>query len=340
MIKIKNLTKHYYAAQGKVKAINGLNLEVADGEIFGMIGPSGAGKSTLIRMLNLLEKPTSGTININGTDLTELSSQNLRAARQKIGMIFQHFNLLSSRTVLDNVAFPLEIAGIAKKERNIKARELIELVGLADRADHYPAQLSGGQKQRVGIARALANNPDLLLSDEATSSLDPESTKAVLELLAKIRDEMNLTIILITHEMGVIKDICDRVAVLEAGQIIEEGSIIDIFSKPQKALTKKFISSVIDFDLPERIVKYVKKERPGELIRVSFVGEKTHDPYISDLVKQYSVDANILYGNIDEIQGVPFGTLVLDLEGQLTNIEASISYLKNQGLRVEVLDNV
>jgi len=305
-----------------------------------MIGPSGAGKSTLIRMLNLLEKPTAGTININGTDLTELSSRNLRAARQKIGMIFQHFNLLSSRTVLGNVAFPLEIAGVGKKQRRKKAKELIELVGLSDRSDHYPAQLSGGQKQRVGIARALANEPDLLLSDEATSSLDPESTKAVLELLAKIRDEMNLTIILITHEMGVIKDVCDRVAVLEAGKIIEEGAIIDIFSSPQHSLTKKFISSVIDFDLPDRIMKHVKTERPGELIRVSFVGETTHDPHISDLVKHYSVDANILYGNIDEIQGVPFGTLVLDLEGQLTNIEESIAYLRSKDLRVEVLNNV
>lgn len=340
MIKIDNLKKHYHASQGKVEAINGLSLEIDDGEIFGIIGPSGAGKSTLIRMLNLLEMPTSGTININGTNLTALSSHNLRAARQKIGMIFQHFNLLSSRTVLGNVAFPLEIAGVGKKERKKKAAELIELVGLSDRADHYPSQLSGGQKQRVGIARALANDPDLLLSDEATSSLDPESTKAVLELLDRIREEMNLTIILITHEMGVIKDICDRVAVLESGKIIEEGSIVDIFSQPQEALTKKFISAVIDFNLPERIMKYVQKERPGELIRVSFVGDKTHDPYISDLVKHYSVDANILYGNIDEIQGVPFGTLVLDLEGDLANIEESINYLQTQGLRVEVLDNV
>lgn len=339
LIKIENLTKHYDAAQGTVKAINGLNLEVNDGEIFGMIGPSGAGKSTLIRMLNLLEEPTAGTISINDTDLTELSSQNLRAARQKIGMIFQHFNLLSSRTVIGNVAFPLEIAGVSKKQRRKKAKELIELVGLSDRAEHYPAQLSGGQKQRVGIARALANNPDLLLSDEATSSLDPESTKSVLELLARIRDEMNLTIILITHEMEVIKEICDRVAVLEAGKIIEEGKIIDIFSSPQEPLTKKFISSVIDFDLPEKITKYIKKERPGELIRVSFVGESTHDPHISDLVKNYSVDANILYGNIDEIQGVPFGTMVLDLEGHLANIEQSIAYLRNKGLRVEVLGN-
>lgn len=340
MIKIENLKKHYQTAQGKINAINDLNLEVGDGEIYGIIGPSGAGKSTLIRMLNLLEKPSSGEIKINETDLTELSSQNLRAARQKIGMIFQHFNLLNSRTVLGNVAFPLEIAGVGKKKRNKKAKELIELVGLSDRLDHYPAQLSGGQKQRVGIARALANDPDLLLSDEATSSLDPESTKSVLELLEKIRSEMNLTIILITHEMGVIKDICDRVAVLEAGRIIEEGPIIDIFSKPKHPLTKKFISAVIDFNLPERIIKYVKSERPGELIRISFVGDKTHEPYISDLVKNYSVDANILYGNIDEIQGIPFGTLVLDLEGQLTNIEESINYLRKEGLRVEVLNDV
>lgn len=340
MIKIDNLKKHYHASQGKVKAINGLTLEVDDGEIFGIIGPSGAGKSTLIRMLNLLELPTSGKININGTNLTALSSQNLRSARQKIGMIFQNFNLLSSRTVLGNVSFPLEIAGLRKKERKKKAEELVELVGLSDRANHYPAQLSGGQKQRVGIARALANDPDLLLSDEATSSLDPESTKSILELLEKIRDKMNLTIILITHEMGVIKDICDRVAVLEAGKVIEEGSVIDIFSQPQQPLTKKFISAVIDFDLPERIKKYVKAENPGQLIRVSFVGKKTHDPYISNLVKNYSVDANILYGNIDEIQGVPFGTLVLDLEGQLTNVEESIKFLQSQGLRVEVLNNV
>ena len=340
MIKIENLTKHYHASQGKVEAINGLNLKVNDGEIFGIIGPSGAGKSTLIRMLNLLEMPTSGTININGTNLTELSSQNLREARQKIGMIFQHFNLLSSRTVLGNVAFPLEIAEVKKKERRKKAKELIDLVGLSDRADHYPSQLSGGQKQRVGIARALANDPDLLLSDEATSSLDPESTKSVLELLGRIRDKMNLTIILITHEMEVIKDICDKVAVLEDGKIIEEGSIIDIFSSPQKNLTKKFINSVIDFNLPERIVKYIKAERPGELIRISFIGEKTHEPFISYLVRHYSVNANILYGNIDELQGVPFGTLVLDLEGQPVNIKESIDYLQSQGLRVEVLSNV
>lgn len=340
MIKINNLTKHYQAAQGKVEAINGLNLEVNDGEIFGMIGPSGAGKSTLIRMLNLLEKPTSGSITINGTDLTALSSQNLRAARQKIGMIFQHFNLLSSRTVLENVAFPLEIAGVKKKKRLKKAADLIELVGLADRIDHYPSQLSGGQKQRVGIARALANEPDLLLSDEATSSLDPESTRAILELLARIREKMNLTIILITHEMGVIKDICDRVAVLEAGKIIETGSVIELFSRPKQSLTKKFISSVIDFNIPSRVAKYMKAEKRGELIRVSFVGEKSHDPYISHLVKHYSVDANILYGNIDEIQGVPFGTLILGLEGELDKIEESTAYLKSQGLAVEVLDNV
>ncbi|ADQ15452.1 methionine ABC transporter ATP-binding protein [Halanaerobium hydrogeniformans] len=340
MIKIKDLTKHYHTEQGSIEAINELNLEINDGEIFGIIGPSGAGKSTLIRMLNLLEDPTAGSIMVNEVNLTDLSSLNLRQARQKIGMIFQHFNLLSSRTVLRNVSFPLEIAGVAKKQRIKKAKELIDLVGLADKADNYPAQLSGGQKQRVGIARALANDPDLLLSDEATSSLDPESTKSILDLLAKIREELNLTIILITHEMGVIKDICDRVAVIEEGRIIEKGSVLDIFARPKTDLTKKFISSVIDYNLPPRIVEYIKEKRPGELIRITFVGEKTHKPYISDLVKHYSVDANILYGNIDEIQGVPFGTLILDLEGDLENVEKSISYLQSEGLNVEVLDNV
>ncbi|MGM0602676.1 MAG: methionine ABC transporter ATP-binding protein [Bacillota bacterium] len=339
MIKIENLRKSFQSAHGDIEAISGLDLNIDTGEIFGIIGPSGAGKSTLIRMLNLLEKPTAGSININGVDLTELSSAELRQARQKIGMIFQHFNLLSSRTVRGNVTFPLEIAGVGKKQREKRADELIELVGLTDRADHYPAQLSGGQKQRVGIARALANEPDLLLSDEATSSLDPESTKSILELLGRIREEMNLTIILITHEMGVIKEICDKVAVIEKGKVIEEGKVLDIFARPKKALTKKFISSVIDFDLPPKVIKLIKEKRPGQMIRVSFIGEKTHRPLISYLVKQYGIDANILYGNIDEIQTVPFGTLILDLEGNSEDVKKSIEFLKNEGLRVEVLEN-
>lgn len=342
MISIKNLSKKYKSEKENTLALNNINLNIKKGEIFGIIGPSGAGKSTFIRTINLLEKPTKGKIKINDNDLTNLSSKKLRNKRKEIGMIFQDFNLLSSRTVFENVSFPLEINGFEKKQRIKKVNKLLELVGLSEKTDSYPANLSGGQKQRVGIARALANDPELLLSDEATSSLDPESTAEILNLLAKIRKELDLTIILITHEMEVIKEICDRVAVIENGEIVEKGKVIDIFSRPQKDITKRFIKNIIDFELPPKVKEsfYNFDKKNGEFIRINFIGELTHQPLISNLIKKYEIDANILYGNIDEIQGIPFGTLVLDLEGQLTNIEESIAYLKSQDLRVEVLDNV
>ena len=312
MIEINGLVKKYITGQGILTALDNVDISVKEGEIFGVIGPSGAGKSTLIRTLNLLEKPDQGKIVINSRDLTKLSKKQLRDSRKKIGMIFQHFNLLSSRTVRGNVSFPLEIAGIPKEERKKKVERLIELVGLSDRADHYPSELSGGQKQRIGIARALTNDPEVLLSDEVTSSLDPESTESVLDLLRKIREELNLTIILITHEMDVIKQVCDRVAVMEKGKVIEEGRVIDVFVNPQKDLTRRFIRTVIDYTLPDGLENLQKKDR---LVRVSFMGESTHHPLISLLVRNYQVDANILYGRIDDIQGIPFGTLILDLEG-------------------------
>lgn len=336
MIEIKNLVKKYKTRQEEITALNNINLKINEGEIFGIIGPSGAGKSTLIRTVNLLEKPSSGEILINGENITSLAPDLLRRRRQKIGMIFQHFNLLNSRTVRGNVSFPLEIAGVAKAEREKRVDRLIELVGLADRADHYPAQLSGGQKQRVGIARALANEPELLLSDEATSSLDPESTGSILELLARIRDEMKLTILLITHEMEVIKQVCDRVAVMEKGRIIEEGKVIDLFANPQQSLTRRFIKSIIDFNFPEELFK---DHNGGELIRVSFLGKSTHQPLISSLVKTFELDANILYGKIDDIQGIPFGTLILELEGEYNQVLKGINYLKGKGLTVEVLSD-
>ncbi|MDI3548494.1 MAG: D-methionine transport system ATP-binding protein [Halanaerobiales bacterium] len=336
MIEIKNLVKKYKTRQEEITALNNINLKINEGEIFGIIGPSGAGKSTLIRTVNLLEKPSSGEILINGENITSLAPDLLRKRRQKIGMIFQHFNLLNSRTVRGNVSFPLEIAGVAKAEREKRVDRLIELVGLADRADHYPAQLSGGQKQRVGIARALANEPELLLSDEATSSLDPESTGSILELLARIRDEMKLTILLITHEMEVIKQVCDRVAVMEKGRIIEEGKVIDLFANPRQSLTRRFIKSIIDFNFPEELFK---DHNGGELIRVSFLGKSTHQPLISSLVKTFELDANILYGKIDDIQGIPFGTLILELEGEYNQVLKGINYLKGKGLTVEVLSD-
>ncbi len=334
MIEIKGLVKKYITGQGILTALDNVDIRVNEGEIFGVIGPSGAGKSTLIRTLNLLEKPDQGSIVINGRDLTKLSKKQLRDSRKKIGMIFQHFNLLSSRTVRGNISFPLEIAGIPKQERNKKVERLIELVGLSDRADHYPSELSGGQKQRVGIARALTNEPEVLLSDEATSSLDPESTESVLDLLRKIRKELNLTIILITHEMDVIKQVCDRVAVMEKGKVIEEGRVIDVFVNPEKNLTRRFIRTVIDYTLPDGLEDLQKKDR---LVRVSFMGESTHHPLISLLVRKYQVDANILYGRIDDIQGIPFGTLILDLDGDEQSIDGGIKFLRDKGLSVEVL---
>lgn len=334
MIEISGLSKKYHTAQGTLTALDNVNIQVKEGEIYGVIGPSGAGKSTLIRTLNLLEKPDQGSIIINGQDLTKVTAGKLRNNREKIGMIFQHFNLLTSRTVRGNVSFPLEIAGLSRNKRLKKVAYLLELVGLTDRADHYPAELSGGQKQRVGIARALANDPGVLLSDEATSSLDPESTEAVLNLLKRIRDELNLTIILITHEMDVIKDICDRVAVMEKGKIIEEGKVIDLFANPQQNLTRRFIRTVIDYNLPEGL-NNIKQQ--GQLIRVSFMGESTHQPLISLLVRKFHLDANILYGRIDDIQGIPFGTLILDLEGDDQSISKGIEFLSNNGLSLEVL---
>ena len=339
MINIKNLSKKYESEKENTLALNNINLNIEKGEIFGIIGPSGAGKSTLIRTINLLEKPTRGKIEINKRDLTNLSSKKLRNKRKEIGMIFQDFNLLSSRTVFKNVSFPLEINGLKKNKRIKKVNKLLELVGLLEKADSYPANLSGGQKQRVGIARALANDPELLLSDEATSSLDPESTAEILNLLAKIRKELDLTIILITHEMEVIKEICDRVAVIKNGEIVEKGNVIDIFSQPQEDITKRFIKNIIDFELPPRVKKsfYNFDKKNGEFIRVNFIGELTHQPLISNLIKRYGIDANILYGNIDEIQDTPFGTLVLKIEGNYKKVKNSISYLEDKGLLVEVL---
>lgn len=336
LIEIEGLTKIYNTKQGEITALNNINIKINKGEIYGIIGPSGAGKSTLIRTVNLLEIPTSGRIVLNGEELTALKAGLLRKRRQKVGMIFQHFNLLNSRTVRGNVSFPLEISGTLKKERIKRVDRLLELVDLSDRAGHYPAQLSGGQKQRVGIARALANKPELLLSDEATSSLDPESTGSILELLTRIRDEMNLTILLITHEMDVIKRICDRVAVMEDGKVIEEGKVIDLFANPQKSLTRSFIKEIINFNLPDGLLE---GHQGGSLIRVSFIGKSTHRPLISSLVKRFNVDANILYGKIDDIQGIPFGTLVLKLEGEGEQILRGIKYLKDKKLMVEVLSN-
>ncbi|WP_018249248.1 methionine ABC transporter ATP-binding protein [Orenia marismortui] len=343
MIKINNLTKIYHSKDKEVVAFDNINLEIGKGEIFGVIGPSGAGKSTLIRCLNLLEKPTSGEVIVDGQDITKLSTLKLREARKEMGMIFQRFNLLKSRTVADNVAFPLEITGKNKGEISTKVKELLELVGLADKADNYPSQLSGGQQQRVGIARALANDPKVLLCDEATSALDPETTHSILELLEEINEKLGITIVIITHEMEVIKEICTKVAVLDKGKLAEQGDVIDIFTKPQAEVTKRFIQRIINANIPEELLSRVTVANPdkGRLVKVSFIGESAGKPMVSELVHNFAIDANILYGNIDKIQGTPFGTLIIELTCEDSSlIEKGIKYLIEElGVRVEVIED-
>ncbi|SJZ34041.1 methionine ABC transporter ATP-binding protein [Selenihalanaerobacter shriftii] len=339
MIKIKGLSKVYSSEEGQVVALKNVNFEIKSGDIFGIIGPSGAGKSSFIRCLNLLEEPTEGQVIVNGQDLTKLNTKELRQARKKIGMIFQGFNLLQSRTVADNVAFPLELAGVSKSDIKNKVNELLDLVGLADKANNYPAQLSGGQQQRVGVARALANEPKLLLCDEATSSLDPETTDSILDLLKDINEKLGITIVLITHEMEVIKQICDRVAVLEKGYIIEEGETIQVFTDPKHETTKRFVQSVINADIPEEFYQRssVLESKSGKLIKVSFVGEVVKEPTFSTIIKEFDIDANILYGNIDKIQETSFGILLIELTGNNFQIKQAVNYLHEEGLQVEVV---
>ena len=335
MIKITELTKIYRSSSGEVLALEKINLEIERGEIFGIIGLSGAGKSTLIRCINMLEKPTSGQVVVNGLELTSLPPKEIRRARQNIGMIFQHFNLLSSRTVAENVAFPLEIAGKSKGEIKTRVSELLEMVGLAEKTTVYPSQLSGGQKQRVGIARALANNPEVLLSDEATSALDPDTTRSILSLLKEINQRLALTIVIITHEMGVIKDICDRVAVIEDARIVEQGMVLDLFTSPKTATAKRFVDSVIR---QGKAVAWTRQHVRGTLVRLSFVGEAAGDPLISQMVRRYDVDTNILHGTVDRVKDTTFGTLVVEIRGERAAVDQAFEFLKSRGIVVEVID--
>ncbi|WP_027338812.1 methionine ABC transporter ATP-binding protein [Halonatronum saccharophilum] len=342
MIEIINLKKVYSGSSGDILAFEDINLNIEKGQIFGIIGPSGAGKSSLIRCLNLLEDPTEGQVIVDGIDLTTLPVQKLREERKSMGMIFQRFNLLKSRTVASNVAFPMEIKAKKKSEIKERVKELLKLVGLEDKADNYPSQLSGGQQQRVGIARALANNPKVLLCDESTSALDPETTHSILDLLKKINEELGITILLITHEMEVIKEICTKVAVLDKGRIVEQGDVVQIFSNPQNPTTRKFIERVVNANIPDELLaRGIDLDiNDGSLVRVSFVGVAASKPIISSLIHQYSLDANILYGNIDKIQGISFGTLIIELTGDKEQVSKGIKYLSSkEGVRVEVLND-
>lgn len=343
MITFENITKTY-GGKTHVQALKGISLTIHDGEIFGIIGKSGAGKSTLVRCINMLEKPTTGKVIIDDKELTAMSDSQLRAERKNIGMIFQHFNLLSSRTVFDNIAFPLELAGASKEVIRSKVDFLLELVGLTDRQFNYPSQLSGGQKQRVGIARALASDPKILLCDEATSALDPQTTKSILELLKDINKRLGITIVIITHEMAVIKEICDRVAVIEGGVIKEQGRVIDVFTNPQSETMKEFVKSVINMELPEGIKKLGVTNQPSPdrdmLVRFRFKGAATNEPLVVNVARKFNLDVSVLYGNIDYIQDVPFGYLIVVIMGDMKAQTEAYSYIKTQPIESEVLGYV
>lgn len=339
MIKIEHLSKTYTSRKGDVIALEDISLEIAQGAIYGIIGLSGAGKSTLVRCLNRLEEPTSGSLLIDGQDILRLSGKSLRQARQKIGMIFQHFHLLQSRTVAENIAFPLEIAGYSKKDITKRVQELLPLVSLEDKADVYPSQLSGGQKQRVGIARALATQPKVLLCDEATSALDPQTTVSILNLLRDINQQFGLTIVMITHEMKVIKEICTDVAVIDASKIVEYGPVEQVFIQPQSAIAKEFISSVFPTELPSDLLRELATHPGAEIVRIHFLGSRASDPIIADLMKDCDVRANILYGSIDHLRSTLFGTLTLELQGSPEQLAKAHAYLAERGLKMEVVEN-
>ena len=345
MIDIRALSLIYPGPQGPVKALRGIDLHIQPGEVFGIIGKSGAGKSSLVRTINLLNRPTSGAVIVNGRDVMQLGDAALRAARREIGMVFQHFNLLSSRTVFDNAALPLELAGMDKAAIRQRVEPLLELVGLSALAQRYPAQISGGQKQRVGIARALASRPKVLLSDEATSALDPETTRSILALLQKINRELGLTIVLITHQMQVVKQVADRVAVIEAGRIVEQGSVLEVFTRPQQAITRSLVDEILPQELPASVLDHVRQLQgqlsaagagtDGRLLRLSYAGDSAYQPILSQLIRDYQLDLSILHGQIDEIQNQTFGSLAVFVAGTPSHVAAAVEHLRAQGVQVE-----
>lgn len=355
MIEIKNLYKTYHLKTGDVEAAKNVSLRIEDGEIYGIIGYSGAGKSTLVRCINLLEVPDAGEITVNGVQLTrmvntakgekleKIGNRQLNQARKGIGMIFQHFNLLDRSTVFDNVAYPLKYSGKSKQEIKKRVHELLELVDLTDKASVYPSQLSGGQKQRVAIARALANNPGVLLSDEATSALDPEATEAILNLLKKLNAKLGLTIVLITHEMSVIKSICNKVAVMENGEVVENGDVYDIFAHPKQTITRRFINTVSNLSKINKMiaedVPLVRTTGNDRLVKLTFESESTGDAVISEISKRFDVKVNIVLANVEMIGDRPLGGIIVILKGNEDAIINTFKYLEEIKVGAEVLSN-
>jgi len=343
VIELSNIIQTYPGAAGPVEALRGVDLRVQAGEVFGIIGRSGAGKSSLVRVINLLNRPSSGQVRVAGRELTGLDGAALRSARRDIGIIFQHFNLLSSRTVHGNVALPLELAGLPRSEIDARVGPLLDLVGLSALADRYPAQISGGQKQRVGIARALANRPKVLLSDEATSALDPETTRSILGLIKQINRDFGLTVVLITHQMQVIKQVADRVAVIDAGRIVEHGPVLDVFTRPQHATTRSLIEEIVPQALPDSVLARIRalmSEQPSQssqLLRLAFAGSGSDRPLLSDVIRDFGLDLSIVHGQVDEVQGQPFGTLAVLARGARDQLDAATAQLRGAGVVVEEL---
>lgn len=346
MIQLDHIDITFHQKKRVIEAVKDVTLHINQGDIYGIVGYSGAGKSTLVRVINLLQQPTKGSITIDG-ELTfdqgkvQLSANSLREKRRDIGMIFQHFNLMAQKTARENVAFALRHSRLSKTEREKKVAELLELVGLSERADNYPAQLSGGQKQRVAIARALANDPKILISDEATSALDPKTTKQILALLQELNRRLGLTIVMITHEMQIVKDICHRVAVMQQGTLIEEGSVLDIFSNPRELLTQEFIKTAtgIDEALEKINQQDIVKELPANAIlaQLKYAGTSTDEPLLNQIYRQFEVTANILYGNIEILDQVPVGEMIVVFEGAAASIEAAEKALHEAGVDVTIL---
>ena len=343
MIELSSVSKTFLGKtqQQHVEALRDVSLHIKQGEIFGIIGYSGAGKSTLVRVINLLERPDLGRVMMGGQDLTAMNPRELRQARRKIGMIFQHFSLLPSRTVSGNIAFPLMYTGLSKEEIQAKVTTLLNLVELSDKASAYPSQLSGGQKQRVAIARALAADPQVLLCDEATSALDPQTTLSILRLLKKVNEQLGITIVIITHEMAVIKEICDRVAVMEGGRVVELGAVFEVFASPREEITRRFIETtgtmhrvqeMIDGDSP------ILRLAPGELlVRLQYAQRSPSAPMVSLVSRRFDIDLNILFGNVEIIGGSPLGALVVVASGEANKVQEALAYMMEQNVKVEVL---
>lgn len=341
MIELLNVTKSFKTKNKTIQALADVSLTVEKGEIFGVIGTSGAGKSTLIRCVNLLERPNAGKVIVDNIELTKLSDAQLTLERRKIAMIFQHFNLLSSRTVFDNIAFPLELEGKSKSEIREKVNGLLELVGLNEKAKDYPANLSGGQKQRVAIARALANDPKVLLCDEATSALDPATTKSILKLLKSINQKLNLTILLITHEMEVIKTICDKVAVIDHGKLAEQGNVEQIFTNPRQEITKGFIQSSLNIELPsvyQNSLSSVDSGNSNPLVKFMLTGNNDQSFVISNLFEKFQVKAKVISAQLEYVGNLSFGVLLVELQGK--NINEALAYLENEYSNTEILGYV